>query len=230
MLNLFHLQSVSKLRSTIHDWIAASMTIIWYREVLLQCPMESTVLDVGVGTGTGLLTNRDIIRSKKLFVTGVDYDGDYVQSANENVSKYGLNDQIKIVHSSILDFKESPFDVIYFSGSFMIMPQKMDVLKHCCSLLRGSKSNGVSSVEEKENVGILFFTQTFEKPTLLGLYVTPLLKHLLKIITTIDFGEVTYEKDFLVTLKEAEVRVVSLRTLEESYFRKQVIVIARPEN
>ncbi|ORC87056.1 type 11 methyltransferase [Trypanosoma theileri] len=230
MPKLFHLLSIKNLRSTIYDWIVTSMTIVWYREVFLQCPVESTILDVGVGTGTSLIANRDIIQSKQLLVTGVDYDVDYVQRANANVSKYRLNNQVKIVHSSILDFKESPFDVIYFSGSFMIMPNKVDVLKHCCSLLRRSKTNGVSSGEEKENVAVFFFTQTFEKPTLLGLYITPILKRLMKIVTTIDFGEVTYEKDFLLTLKEAGVKVVSLRTLEESYFRKQVIVIARPED
>ncbi|KEG13073.1 type 11 methyltransferase [Trypanosoma grayi] len=227
---LSQLEGFKNLRSSVCDWITTSMTIVWYREALLQCPMNATVLDVGIGTATGLLANRDIIRSKKLMLTGVEHDEDYVQAAQNNINWYELNDQVNVVHSSILDYMGSQFDVIFFSGSFMIMPNKVKVLKYCCRMLRGFGTNGSLAVENEKKNGVILFTQTFEQPTLLGLYVSPLVKCFLKLLTTIDFGQVTYEHAFASVLKEAGMRVVSMWAIKESYFRKQVVVIAKPEN
>ncbi|EKF38381.1 hypothetical protein MOQ_001406 [Trypanosoma cruzi marinkellei] len=209
--------------------MTAPMRSMWYREVLLQCPMDASVLDVCVRTASSLIANRDIVRSKRLIVTGVDYDAGYARVAQDNIIKYGLEKQVNIVHSSILDDTTSRFDVIYFSDSFLTMPNRLDVLKNCCRMLRGSTSNGFPCVGNGDGGGcVLLFTQKLEKPTLLNLYLLPLVKRLLRFLTIIDFGGNTYEEEFLSVLKHSELRVVSLRVMNESWFCRQVMVVAKP--
>ncbi|RNC52616.1 type 11 methyltransferase, partial [Trypanosoma cruzi] len=123
---LLCLRDYSSLRFLLYDWMIAPMRSMWYREVLLQCPMDASVLDVCVRTASSLIANRDVVRSKKLILTGVDYDAGYVRAAQDNIIKYGLEKQVNIVHSSILDDTTSRFDVIYFSDSFLTMPKRLD--------------------------------------------------------------------------------------------------------
>lgn len=78
-----------------------------------------------------------------------------------------------MVHQSIYDFAESGFDAAYFSGSFMLMPDPAQALRHVLSLLKpGSR---------------IYFTQTFEKRRAVLLEYT---KPLFQYVTTIDFGQV----------------------------------------
>jgi ubiquinone/menaquinone biosynthesis C-methylase UbiE len=67
------------LRVWIYDAAIIKMTKVWYREVLKRLPNNVRVLDVGIGTGTALLCNKDILQSKKITVVGIDYDADYVE-------------------------------------------------------------------------------------------------------------------------------------------------------
>ncbi|PBJ72283.1 hypothetical protein BCY84_15869 [Trypanosoma cruzi cruzi] len=225
---LLCLRDYSSLRFRLYDWMIVPMRSMWYREVLLQCPMDASVLDVCVRTASSLIANRDVVRSKKLIVTGVDYDAGYVRAAQDNIIKYGLEKQVNIVHSSTLDDTTSRFDVIYFSDSSLTMPKRLDVLKNCCRMLRGSTINGSPCLENGDDGGcVLLFTQTLEKPTV-NLYVLPLVKRLLRFLTTIDFGGTTCEEEFLSVLKHSELRVVSLRVMNESWFYRQVMVVAKP--
>ncbi|KAG5500547.1 hypothetical protein JKF63_03641 [Porcisia hertigi] len=213
-------------RSQVYDMCIGPMTSRWYREVLLECPMNSLMLDIGIGTATSLIANRDIVVSKQMMVTGVDYDLAYVQSAQANVAACGgrLRDVVTIEQADIHDYNKShkeKFDIIYFSGSFMILPSKVSALQHCVQMLRSP----VSRVPGGCNI---FFTQTFEKRTMISQYVTPLVKRLLRAITTIDFGEVTYEDEFRAVLEKADVEIVRVKPIKDSLYRTQVVVMARP--
>lgn len=217
-------ERAKSMRSYVYDTIIVSMTLRWYREVLFLCPMAASVLDVGIGTATSLIGNRDLVISKQLAVTGVDYDLDYVRSAQANVAAHNLQDQVRIEHASIHDFNAThtdKFDVVYFSGSFMILPDQSAALRHCVAMLR-------SPVPKAPGAGNIFFTQTFETRTFIGQFVTPYVKRALRAITTIDFGEVTYEDDFRAALDRAAVDIVETRPLKDSRFRTQTLVVARP--
>ncbi|KPA85209.1 hypothetical protein ABB37_01570 [Leptomonas pyrrhocoris] len=219
-------EHAKSLRAWVYDLCIVPMTSRWYREVLLECPVNTSMLDVGVGTATSLIANRDIIVSKQMTVTGVDYDAAYVRSAQANVAACGgsLQDVIKTEQADIHEYNKShkvKFDIIYFSGSFMIIPRQAEALRHCVQMLRSP----VPKVPDGCNI---FFTQTFEKRTFIGLYVTPFVKRFLKAVTTIDFGEVTYEDDFRAALEEADVDIVRVRAISSSYFRTQTVVMARP--
>ncbi|AYU80386.1 Methyltransferase domain family protein [Leishmania donovani] len=217
---------VKSLRSLVYDTCIVPMTSRWYREVLLECPTNSVMLDIGIGTAASLIANRDIIVSKKMTVTGVDYDLAYVRSAQMNVAACGgrLQDLVRIEQADIHDYNKShtkKFDILYFSGSFMIIPSQVGALRHCVQMLR-------SPVPQVPGGCNIFFTQTFERRTFIGQYVTPLVKRVLKVITTIDFGEVTYEDEFRAALEEADVEIVGVKPIHASYYRTQALVMARP--
>lgn len=232
--------SIPSIRSWVYDTVIVSMTKRWYREVLTKLPTNARVLDVGIGTGTSLLENRDVIVSKQLHVTGVDYDEHYVIAAIANVKRYGLEKQVELVHASIHDYtpttssaaapsssdsSSAPFDAVYFSGSFMIIPDKAQALTRCVKMLK--PTTPLSSAGS----GRVYFTQTFEQDGIVGRYVTPWVKSALRALLTIDFGTVTFEKDFLEVLKAADVQVESRVSLAKSMFREQVLIIAKvPSN
>ncbi|RNF01402.1 type 11 methyltransferase [Trypanosoma rangeli] len=227
---LLRLQSCKYLKSTLYDWMVEPVADMWYREVLLLCPMDAFVLDVGVGGASSLIANRDIIRSKGLNVTGVVCDAEYARTAQDDILKYELENQVNIVYSSILEYTPPHVALIYFSGGFTLIPNKVDMIKRCCRMLQGPAANGSSCTgnAEDDDSGALVFTPTFEKPTLWGPYVLPLLRRVLKLLTTMDFGEATSEADFLSLLRQSELRVVSMRTLKDYWFCKHVMVVARP--
>ena len=208
ILSAFIVVYFKDIRATIYDLAITKMTKDWYATVLEQIPENARILDVGIGTGASLIANKDIIVRKKLTVVGVDYDADYVDRCKSLIKSNKLQSNISVYHQSFYDFgkegasvKENKFDFIYFSGSLMIMPNPVGALNHAVNLLKNAKS------------GTIFTTQTFEKTENRLLEIV---KPLLKFITTIDFGRVTYENDFIARVKEADLRIVEDKLITTS--------------
>lgn len=148
------------------------------------------LFDVGVGTAQSLVAHWRLVRSRGIRVVGVDIDADYVRQAQASLSRFGLDSQAEVRLESVYDHQGGPYDAAYFGASFMLMPDPVAALRHVVSRLRPD--------------GRVFFTQTFqERQSLFAENVKPLLVKL----TTIDFGRVTYEGDFLRTVAAAGVAV-----------------------
>lgn len=97
----------------------------------------------------------------------------------------------QVEHASVYDFRSAaPLDAAYFSGSLMIMPDPAAALRHVAAQLRPG--------------GVIYCTQTFQ---LRRDRLAELTKPLLKFVTTIDFGRVTYEADFLAAVQRAQLVV-----------------------
>ncbi|CCW62281.1 unnamed protein product [Phytomonas sp. EM1] len=214
------------IRALLYDFFILNTTSPWYREVLLECPTGTSMLDVGIGTAASLIDNRHILISKQMNVVGVDYDLDYVSRAQVNIARSdNMQYLVRVVHASVHDFNKDlseKFDVIYFSGSFMAIRNQAEALRHCTRMLR------IPIPKDRDTCNI-FFTQTFERRTLVGNYITPYIKRFLSFMTTIDFGIVTYEDEFREVLERADVEIVRIKVLKSTYFRSQVIVMARPK-
>ena len=116
------------------------------------------------------------------------------------------------------------FDVVYFSGSFMIIPNQVEALKRCIGFL---KTPTTTTTNKDDAQATLIFTQTFENRGLMGAIMSRL-KPLFKYILTIDFGAVTFEEDFKKVCKDADVEIIDITTIRATAFRKEVIVRARP--
>ncbi|WP_349264234.1 class I SAM-dependent methyltransferase [Longimicrobium sp.] len=199
------------MRSFIYDTLILRLTSQWYAEVLRRVPEGATLLDVGIGTAGALLANDDLVKRKGLCVVGIDIDADYVARARQRLRDSSLAGLAEVRLESVYDHQGGPYDAVYFSGSFMLLPQPEQALRHCCALL----SPG----------GRMFFTQTIQKQPSRWMEV---LKPMLKRVTSIDFGRVTYEDDFRAQIHAAGLELEEFTALAHHGSRASYIAVARP--
>lgn len=201
---------IDHMRVWIYDRAVVSMTASWYRAVLGRMPLGCRVLDIGVGTGSALLANADILIGKGIHVTGVDVDAAYIGHCKLEVAYRGLAERINVRLESVYDHKGGPYDAAYFSASFMLLPDPLAALQHIRSLLLPEAR--------------LYFTQTFEHKSSRFVEST---KPLLRLLTTIDFGRVTYERDFRKTLVAGGILLERLEVLHAGKRRSAILATAR---
>ena len=202
---------VARARSMVYDAAIVGMTTGWYRAVLRRLSIGCRLLDVGIGTGAALVANADLLVEKKLRITGIDVDADYVERCRLAVSRHRLDDSVTVRLESIDVHQGGPYDAVYFSGSFMLLPDPVGTLRHVRSLMVPGEP--------------VYFTQTFEHRRSRAV---ELVKPWLRRLTGIDFGRVTYESDFRATVAGAAFHVVEMETLRPGRRRSAVLVVARP--
>lgn len=202
---------IAHARASIYDAAVVRMTAAWYRSVLERLPPGCRLLDIGIGTGAALLANAGILRDQDLHVTGIDIDAAYVERCRRAVARGALDDRIRVRIESVDDHRGGPYDAAYFSGSFMLLPDPSRALRHVAALLAPG--------------GRVYFTHTFEHERSRA---AELVKPLLRLITTIDFGRVTYEPEFRRALAAAGVELDELRILRAGRRRSSVLAVARP--
>lgn len=199
------------MRAWLYDRAFKPLTVKWYREVLDQLAPGTHLLDVGIGTGGALVANADLVRTNDLHIHGVDIDPDYVKQAQKAVAKSELDDRVTVALESVYDHSGGPYGAVYFGASFMLMPDPAAALRHVAKLVAPG--------------GRIYFTQTFQEKH------SPVLekvKPMLKALTTIDFGKVTYESDFLGVVNAGGLDVVENTTMRrrgDQTFRR---VVAQP--
>lgn len=199
------------IRSVIYDSLILGLTSKWYAEVLQRLPAGAELLDVGIGTAGALLANAELVESKRLSVTGIDIDADYIERARCKLTRSDLQARVRILHESVYDHRGGPYDAVYFSASFMLLPEPERALRHCCELLRPG--------------GRIYFTQTIqETPSRWMEAIKPLLKR----VTSIDFGRVTYEADFRAQIRAAGLEFEEFTTLSRHGGRTSALAVAAP--
>lgn len=199
------------MRSFIYDALLLKLTSQWYAEVLRRVPEGTALLDVGVGTAGALVANADLVRGKHLHITGIDIDRGYVKRARRRLRKSPLADHAEVLLESVYDHQNGSYGAVYFSASFMLLPEPEAALRHCRALL----SPG----------GRIFFTQTIEKKETRWMEV---LKPKLKRLTSVDFGRVTYEDDFKAQLHAAGLVLEEFTSLADYGSRVACLAVARP--
>jgi SAM-dependent methyltransferase len=198
------------MRGWIYDRFVAGMTSDWYRAVLSRLPKGARVLDVGIGTGAALARSADLVRAKKLEIVGLDIDPDYLRRCRAELLRAGLAGQVEPVFSSVYDHRGGPYDAVYFSASLMLLPDPAAAIAHVAQLVAPD--------------GRVFATQTFQhRRSPLLERVKPMVRHL----TTIQFGRVTYEEEFRRAFAEAGVDLVELVTLRGRRHYSYRLAVAR---
>lgn len=199
------------MRGLIYDAALLPLTTKWYRAVLERLPNEARLLDIGVGTAGALTRNADLVRNKKLTVLGIDIDPSYIERADKQVREAGLESQVTVRLQDVYKCTDGPFDAAYFSASFMLLPDPEAALIQ----IMGQLAPG----------GKVYFTQTFqEKRSRLLEKAKPLLKK----VTTIDFGAVTYESDFRSRVTEAGLDLEDMVELGRNGNRSYRMAVGSP--
>lgn len=199
------------MRAWIYDRLFKNLSSNWYKQVIEYLPDNSRVLDVGVGTGSSLLSQLDLLKKKGLNWTGIDINPPYLQSCQEKINQLDAHNFVKVREQSIYDLKEDDLlDAIYFSASFMLLPDQKQAL--------------LTSLGSLKAEGVICFTQTFEtKPAPLMEKIKPLLRK----FTTVDFGVVTYEAPFIDLLSECGLHVIHNQLMSKQGPREMRIIIAK---
>lgn len=208
---LAQVKSQLAIRARIYDAVIVGMTATWYRAVLERLPQGCRLLDVGIGTGSALLANADLVREKDLHITGVDIDAAYIEHCQQSIAEQAMQKHLRASLQSIYDHRGELYDAVYFSGSFMLLPDPAAAVRHVGSLLAAK--------------GRLYFTQTFEDGHSRLLEIA---KPLMRWVTTIDFGRVTYEDDFRRTVEAGEFEIEERAVIERQRRRSALLLIARP--
>ena len=158
-----------------------------------------------------------LIKSKGLMITGIDINKNYINHCNSLIRTYQLGNYIETCHVSVETYeppKKEYFDFILFSMSFMLLNDQQLVLDQIKDWL-------------KPDGKIVFFQTMFKERSRLMEFIKPRLKY----ITTIDFGKVTYEKDFLALLNEKELSISEDRLIKQRWFKgKYRMIVTFIEN
>jgi SAM-dependent methyltransferase len=198
-------------RTLVYDALIMRLTSRWYAEVLQRLPEGASMLDVGIGTAGALLANSDSLMRKELRITGIDIDPSYVAGARKRLRDTPCFDRVDVRLESVYDHYGGPYDAVYFSASFMLLPDPVGALKHCVSLLKPG--------------GHIYFTQTFQAaPSRFMECVKPMLR----LLTSVDFGRVTYEAAFREEIQAAGLHLDELTLLAQRGKRASCLAIASP--
>jgi len=183
-----------------------------YRNVLNYVPTGSRLLDVGIGNGLMLESFHPLIKFKKLRITGIDVDANYLKHCEELIRKHQLADYIDVYHGAAESYsppQEGCFDHVLFCMSFMVLRDQRAILQRARDWLKPG--------------GQLIFTQAiFKKRS----HLVDLVKPKLKYLTMIDFGTAIYEKDFFGLLEANGLSVQVDRVLKGEWFNSQCRMIA----
>jgi alpha-N-acetylglucosaminidase len=176
-----------------------------YQNCLNHFTPQAVILDVGIGNGAMMKNYHSLIKSKKLRITGIDINRYYLNHCQCFIEKYGLEKNIEIYCTSVEKYdpiRMEPFDFILFSMSFMLFKDPCGVLERIKGWL-------------KPGGEIVFFQTIYKDKFRLMEFIKPRLKY----ITTVDFGRIIYEKDFLQTLQSQNMTVVEDRCIKKEWFK-----------
>ncbi|MFO7786587.1 MAG: methyltransferase domain-containing protein, partial [Halospina sp.] len=122
-----------------------------------------------------------------------------------------ISERVTVSQESVYNHEGGPYDAIYFSASFMLLPEPERALRHCCTLLKPG--------------GRIHFTQTIQYS---HSRVMEAFKPMLRRLTSIDFGRVTYEADFRAQIEAAGLELETFTVLETHGNRASCLATAAP--
>ena len=199
------------LTGRVYSMIVADVTDGCYRTCLPLFPPSARILDVGIGNGEMIRRYHELIRTKQLFITGLDIDSNYLAHCNRLIREYRLQENIRTELTPVEEYvppSSGYFDVVLFSMSFMLLADPRRVLRR---ILPWVTTDGQ----------VVFVQTMFTEASRFLELVKPRLKYL----TTIDFGRVIYAQDFLQLLHAEGFQIIEDRLIARKWFRGQYRMI-----
>ena len=149
---------------------------------------------------------------------GIDINKSYIKHCSSLIKSYDLDNYISVYHDRIEAYEpptSACFDFVLFSMSFMLFADQEFVLNKVKDWL-------------KPDGEIIFFQTIYTDRFRLMEFVKPKLKY----VTTVDFGKVTYEKDFFILLEDHKLPILENRTIKKKWFKGdyRMIIASVDEN
>ena len=103
--------ALRRYAADVYDVVIVHMTRVWYEAVLGDLRQRggaeggsgTAVVDVGVGTATALVKNRQAVLDAGLRVVGIDYDSSYIEKGKRVVEAAGLTQAVTLHCCSFFD-------------------------------------------------------------------------------------------------------------------------------
>jgi ubiquinone/menaquinone biosynthesis C-methylase UbiE len=114
------------MRNWLYHILIHAVTTEYYRNCLGYVPPGSRILDVGIGNGLMIERFHWLIRAKRLRITGIDIDRQYLVHCRRLIRKYRLDDCIDVHEGAAERYEpvqEDRFDFVLFSMSFMLLSE-----------------------------------------------------------------------------------------------------------
>ncbi|MBW1954936.1 MAG: class I SAM-dependent methyltransferase [Deltaproteobacteria bacterium] len=193
------------MKNFLYKLIINSVTDYCYENCLEYVRDHASILDVGIGNGVMMNHYHEFIKDKRLHITGIDINRNYLRHCASKIQEYHLKDYV-IIHCQAVETFEPPervlYDYIFFTMSFMLFQDQGGVLERARRWL-------------KPEGEILFFQTLFKEKVPAIEFIKPKLKY----VTTIDFGKVTYENEFLSLLNAKNLKIKKDRLIKREWFK-----------
>lgn len=205
------------------DALDGCSTPTLYRQMLDYISSDSSILEVGVGSGMPLLVNQNKIVLKRLRIHAIDIDEAYVESCKERLKDIT---NILIEKRDLFTITNQKYDYIIFSESYPVIPEELmtNMIHHCLTLLN-------------PNGKIIFLHNLLEDETQKQ-HPIAIIKPYIKYIpfVWIDFGRATSKSQFETWINQFNLKTEYFKLYSsnvQSYFFDdysidQYLVIASP--
>lgn len=174
------------LRTFLYDLFIVKYAEALNHSFLKSIPDNSTILDVGIGTGLSMINNRLLIQRKKLNIDCIEMDSDYIAACQKNIQDYKLENYLSVSKMNLYNYvTDKKYDFILFSESYSIIPNVHILIEHCKRFLKPITGK------------IIILTTLEDEITMFKLFIKPRLYY----FTSIDFGKVTTKREFIAKIE-----------------------------
>ncbi|HKH21525.1 MAG TPA: SAM-dependent methyltransferase, partial [Gammaproteobacteria bacterium] len=74
-----------------------------------------------------------LVLAKDIHILGLDIDRDYLRRCEHVLPQSGLSEHVTPCLASVYDHCGGPYNAVYFSASFMLLPDPVGAIKHVVS-------------------------------------------------------------------------------------------------
>ena len=179
---------MENIKNNLYNEIIGSYSKDLYKNFFEKIPNNSYILDIGIGNGYAICENSNLIIEKNIKIIGIDVDFNSILTCKENINKYNLNSNIysvlceldnldvfiptikKFINKNNDKNNQNIFDYIYFSNSYSVIPNILELLNKSKKYLANEDAEIViCTTIEKNNNNIKNFLKKNAKYILLGI-------------------------------------------------------------
>lgn len=191
-------------QAKVYNYLVGSYTKLLYADFFKNIPDNSRVLDIGVGNGSSLVENAELIIKKNIKIVGIDIDPGAIDMANIEIKENNIEGNVRVLCGDIYKYADSEqFDYIYFSNSFAVIEGITDMIKDVKTrLLRETGQIGISTTIESKPNNIKSLIKKNAKKMVLG----------------IDFGKLTTICEFVNDMSENDLTIKNMKLVYEVWY------------